>query len=229
MTAQDLYDGMSRAVEAAKPAQEYCLKVLDQQWWTCLTKAEWSGWMQAISSVAAIGIAAFCIVWQVGKQAKQATRERIEEDVRRLQSVAFALFMVRIEIERWKANIADIEASKPPVLGIFKAVDRLASIPILDLPNWAANHAVSKVVVALALVRDAITSEPGNPSLEDLKPQLLSRITDFATAVEDARADVENSLRQLGGFPPSMTVPVGGKVLVLGIPPDCEDVFRSKK
>lgn len=54
MESNQLLDGLARAVEAAKPAQEYCLRVLDQRWWSCLTKAEWSGWMQAIFSVLAI-------------------------------------------------------------------------------------------------------------------------------------------------------------------------------
>lgn len=62
MTGQELYDGVARAVEAAKPAQEYCFVGI-QHWSTCMTKAEWSGWMQAIGSfvalLIAIGIPAF--------------------------------------------------------------------------------------------------------------------------------------------------------------------------
>ncbi|WP_448677311.1 hypothetical protein [Delftia acidovorans] len=54
MDASEIYNGIATAVEAAKPAQEYCLKYLDQTWGTCMTKAEWSGWAQAVFSVAAI-------------------------------------------------------------------------------------------------------------------------------------------------------------------------------
>lgn len=44
------------------PVQEYCLLWIDH-WSTCMTKGEWSGWMQAVFSVvailAAIGIAQY--------------------------------------------------------------------------------------------------------------------------------------------------------------------------
>jgi hypothetical protein len=53
MDANQLIKALSDAAGAAKPPQEYCLLGLD--WWaTCMTKAEWSGWMQAIFSVIAI-------------------------------------------------------------------------------------------------------------------------------------------------------------------------------
>lgn len=53
MAAQELYDGMARAVEAAKPAQEYCF-LWANHWSTCMTKGEWSGWMQAFGTFLAI-------------------------------------------------------------------------------------------------------------------------------------------------------------------------------
>jgi hypothetical protein len=56
MEAIEIYNGMARAVEAAKPAQEYCLLWIPH-WSACMTKAEWSGWMQAIGSVLAIYVA----------------------------------------------------------------------------------------------------------------------------------------------------------------------------
>ncbi|WP_156179791.1 hypothetical protein [Delftia lacustris] len=58
MDANEIYNGIAKAVEAAQPAQEYCLKYFDQTWRTCMTKAEWSGWAQAVFSVFAIFIAA---------------------------------------------------------------------------------------------------------------------------------------------------------------------------
>lgn len=36
-----------------------------QQWWSCMTKSEWSGWMQAIFSVAAIFSSLGIAVWLV--------------------------------------------------------------------------------------------------------------------------------------------------------------------
>ena len=57
MESNQLIEAFARAVESAKPAQEYCFLWID--WWaTCMTKAEWSGWMQAIG--AALALLAAC-------------------------------------------------------------------------------------------------------------------------------------------------------------------------
>jgi len=53
MNTNQLLSELARAVEATKPAQEYCFLWIDS-WPTCMTKSEWSGWMQAFGSVAAI-------------------------------------------------------------------------------------------------------------------------------------------------------------------------------
>lgn len=57
MDADHLVKALARAVKVAEPAPEFCLKVLKQEWWTCMTKAEWSGWVQAVGSIAALYIA----------------------------------------------------------------------------------------------------------------------------------------------------------------------------
>lgn len=58
MDANQLAEALARAVEAAKPAAEYCLLAKQDHWWTvCMTKAEWSGWMQAIGAVIALLVA----------------------------------------------------------------------------------------------------------------------------------------------------------------------------
>lgn len=56
MDANQLIKALGDAATAAKPPQEYCFLWID--WWaTCMTKAEWSGWMQAIGSAIALLIA----------------------------------------------------------------------------------------------------------------------------------------------------------------------------
>lgn len=60
MDANQLTEALARAVEAAKPAAEYCFLAKQDHWWTvCMTKAEWSGWMQAIGAVVALAIAIY--------------------------------------------------------------------------------------------------------------------------------------------------------------------------
>ncbi len=80
MDANQLTGALARAVEAAKLAQEYCFLWID--WWPmCMTKAEWSGWMQAIFSVLAILAAAFLTWWQLDVTRKAADLERMSKDL----------------------------------------------------------------------------------------------------------------------------------------------------
>ncbi|MEQ6309895.1 hypothetical protein ABN448_21950 [Delftia acidovorans] len=68
MEAVEIYNGIAKAVEAAKPAQEYCFLWLSH-WSTCMTKSEWSGWAQAI------GVAfALASPWIKGKIDKYRSR-----------------------------------------------------------------------------------------------------------------------------------------------------------
>lgn len=63
METSQLIKALADAANAAKPPQEYCLFWLD--WWPlCMTKAEWSGWMQVIGAVSALGIAIALPYWQ---------------------------------------------------------------------------------------------------------------------------------------------------------------------
>ncbi|KAB2896574.1 MAG: hypothetical protein F9K35_13680 [Burkholderiaceae bacterium] len=63
-----LASALVRVVEAARPAQEYCLLWID--WWpTCMTKAEWAGWAQTAGVVAALMIP-WLISWKAKWRAK---------------------------------------------------------------------------------------------------------------------------------------------------------------
>ncbi|WP_370682227.1 hypothetical protein [Comamonas sp. GB3 AK4-5] len=53
MNADQVIEGIGKAIVAVSPAQEYCALWIDS-WATCMTKSEWSGWVQAIGSVLAI-------------------------------------------------------------------------------------------------------------------------------------------------------------------------------
>lgn len=63
MEANQLIKALGDAAGAAKPPQEYCFLWID--WWaTCMTKTEWSGWMQAIGALLAIAVAFAIANWQ---------------------------------------------------------------------------------------------------------------------------------------------------------------------
>lgn len=68
MNTSQLIQALGDAASATKPPQEYCLLWID--WWPmCMTKTEWSGWMQAIGSILALGIAIW-IPWSERKHKK---------------------------------------------------------------------------------------------------------------------------------------------------------------
>ena len=76
MNADQLIEAIGKAAAAAQPADEYCFMWID--WWvTCLTKAEWSGWMQAIFSVVAI----FAAVLIASKQRRQSVKDAHEKQI----------------------------------------------------------------------------------------------------------------------------------------------------
>lgn len=55
MNADQVIEGIGKAVAATNPPQEYCFLWID--WWPmCMTKSEWSGWMQAIGVLATLFI-----------------------------------------------------------------------------------------------------------------------------------------------------------------------------
>ena len=49
------------------PVEEYCLLMLPQTWWSCMPKAEWSGWVQAVGSILAILVSVALVQWQFAR------------------------------------------------------------------------------------------------------------------------------------------------------------------
>lgn len=80
MNADQVIEGIGRAVEATKPAQEYCLFWLDL-WPMCMTKAEWSGWMQVFGVMIAIHFSArnALKMWRLEKSDQQERSDRRAE------------------------------------------------------------------------------------------------------------------------------------------------------
>lgn len=70
---------MSRVAEASTQASEYCILGLPQGWATCMTKAEWSGWMQAIGALLALAIA-IALPWSERRRARREIREKLAAD-----------------------------------------------------------------------------------------------------------------------------------------------------
>lgn len=73
MDTNQVIKAIGEAAANTKPAQEYCFLWLDH-WSTCMTKSEWSGWMQAIFSVMAIIFASMAPFWQEARSERKSLK-----------------------------------------------------------------------------------------------------------------------------------------------------------
>lgn len=73
MDTNQLIKAIGEASANTKPAQEYCLFWLD--WWPmCMTKSEWSGWVQAFGSIFAIFAVFLLAYYQFAQQRRLAAK-----------------------------------------------------------------------------------------------------------------------------------------------------------
>ena len=81
------------------PATEYCLFWID--WWPlCMTKAEWSGWMQAIGAVVAILASAGFVRWQ--HELERGRQREVDAELRQRQhSALVALARATVAHAKW--------------------------------------------------------------------------------------------------------------------------------
>lgn len=76
MDTSKVIEAIGTAAAATKPAQEYCF--LWSDWWPmCMTKSEWSGWMQAIGAIVAILASAMTVLYQLNADRKKNRRAAI--------------------------------------------------------------------------------------------------------------------------------------------------------
>lgn len=74
MDSNQLIKALGDAAAAGNPAQEYCFLWID--WWaTCMTKAEWSGWMQAAGAMLALTIAIGVPWWDQRRQRSERLKK----------------------------------------------------------------------------------------------------------------------------------------------------------
>lgn len=152
MDANQLIKALGDSAAAAKSPQEYCFLGID--WWgTCMSKAEWSGWMQAVFSVVAIVAAVLLTRWQLtvakeetdrAKKAKNlelsSAALRICERVNRLaRSMQRDLGSGKVD-ESWFVRLAGRWANLLACIDVLlaKDLDGDALLLVLDSRGFAA-------------------------------------------------------------------------------------------
>lgn len=99
MNADQVIEGIGKAVAATKPAQEYCFLWID--WWPmCMTKSEWAAWGQvfAVTVTLFLPYAHLLHKRHKAKQIVRSTAEDLQFNVVKLRSIA------RAALETEKSN-----------------------------------------------------------------------------------------------------------------------------
>lgn len=177
MDKSNLIDGGSATVMTPNPAQEYCLFFLNQ-WPTCMTKSEWSGWAQAVFSVLAI-IAAILIA-RAQHNADKRQREADEMKaaitfgwsiIHLIQPFLKSIFALTQSLEK-----AEDDQMRLSVLKRLHEALSYAKLPsehqltgILSIPGGASKQVaigvgqMGQLLVFLNMFFDPATKYPGPP------------------------------------------------------------------
>lgn len=182
MNADQVIDGIGKAVAATKPTQEYCFLWIDH-WSTCMTKSEWSGWMQAIGAVAAI----------LGSLYIATRQERKQLHLAKKSSVA----RVRLFVSNVSASVVTLKESKQvnriemlrqrAVLREALTVGASVSAELLNA-NWQLALEVTRSIAAQIIVLcEAIADDPS------LLAQAQPMVATYSGRMEQIEKVVGNS------------------------------------
>lgn len=176
---------------------EYCVLGID--WWPlCMTKAEWSGWMQAIFSVLAIGFAgAFALLPIRAARQDQilARRRSMRALVEVVETLARLLSMEIAARSAWLDTHMNAEAREAflagdPFADIFSAANAIPLHEQHEVPQVRLVFALQKLTALALYVHAGVTKELGS-SLGDF---LVAR--DPFALVQEGLGDLERQCQK---------------------------------
>ena len=191
MNADQIIEGIGKAVAATKPVPEYCFLWIDH-WSTCMTKSEWSGWMQAVFSVIAI-LAAVRIST---RQRREDLADEHDKQLAAMRTYLEAAKEAQSAIED-VANKINGRNSHTPYSSLPRIESLQQTLPqllILDAPNLAKGTML-RIMRELALSVRAIKEASGQTKFVD--PKLTTNADLRRDSARQMVADLEQSLEQL--------------------------------
>ncbi|CAN7340208.1 hypothetical protein LJR074_001932 [Acidovorax sp. LjRoot74] len=163
---------LADAASAAQPPQEYCFLWID--WWaTCMSKAEWSGWMQAVFSVVAILASALIVRYQMRHQelmVKRSAISRIRTFIAFLSSYADRFVNVQ--------DFNEIEMKRQAAL-LNEQITLAATIPaeLLKIEWIGAFEGARAIAVQFKVLADAVAANPSfGPQSRAVAQQLAEKL-----------------------------------------------------
>lgn len=181
------------------PTPEYCLLWID--WWPlCMTKAEWSGWMQAIGAAIAILAAAAIATYQASHARRLEDETRVAAEIQRLNIVkalsvrcfSLANEVVRAVDERSEETIEVVS----PVL-MRDVGNTLLQLPIFEVPGGIVALDVmtlGRTIGNLADVWEDMTKEAANLQRPPATDQ-LANVRSFAAEISDIAKSALNECK----------------------------------
>jgi len=132
------------------PTPEYCLLWINH-WSTCMQKAEWSGWAQAIVSTIAVAGAAAGIWWQVRHQAKLQREQMTKAEVLLLKIVGQFVFEARAKLRM--IDEEDMPARHGSWTAIDSPIESIEAVSFDRYPDERAAFATSKALLSYRFMR----------------------------------------------------------------------------
>lgn len=198
MDKNQLIEDLARAVEAAKPVQEYCFLGC-QHWSTCMTKAEWSGWMQAIFSVLAIWAA----VRLATRQRRQVITDNHDAHVSSLRACLQAVLDASSAMRDVERKISG-ESSRSPSSSRarFESLERTFQVLLAkNMPEDAVKPLLI-VLREIAYTRRAIQeSEYSRGKIQQNRSDKAASRTKVVTLVaQSLRRELNNKISERSGI-----------------------------
>jgi len=181
------------------PTPEYCLLWID--WWPfCMTKAEWSGWVQAIGAALAILAAAAIATYQASHARRLEDEKRIAVEIQRLNIVK-ALAVRCLSLAKEVVDAVDdlskesIEVVSPPLMRDVGGT--LLALPVFEVPGGVVALDVmtlGRTIGNLGSLWEDMTAEARELKRPPTTKQLVS-VRSFAAEIAEIAESAMNECK----------------------------------
>ncbi|MEQ6471545.1 hypothetical protein [Comamonas sp. wu1-DMT] len=192
MNAEELIEGVGKAAVGGDPSQVYCLFAIEH-WSTCMTKAEWAGWMQAIFSVLAIAAAACIAAFQASRASKDVAAREAKEALAKRAAIKATLRRVRVAVDNAERVLKVNDGSEQTAWQHVEQVRViLRSISPFEVPDadlvFLVHRTDRDLDYVFEMLKTRITPEPGRERTrgEPLFKRIRVRLDEAITACDQS-------------------------------------------
>ena len=187
---------------------EYCFLWLNH-WSTCMTKSEWSGWVQAVGSVLAIAGAGMLLYLQLRATKRQALEVEQRRLMRRHNAIQAVAMFCEMAIQRMCAAVrAQCQVGGsfkwiPERPGLELAHEELSNVRKAELESFHLVRATRRMAVCLnnaLLIDDALrghTSNDGRALTASYFANLDRQAQKASEEATKALAEVRDAINEL--------------------------------